>query len=138
MSSCTTSSMPPASSSGVPSGPARPSSSSKVCPGEAASPMPARSSAPEPTPPESGQSAIAENDTSTPEAAGLPAVLTVNELAVLLRLDRKTVYEEIAAGRIPGIRRFGARRPVYRAHRDTVLTWLAGQQQQTRPSRRTR
>lgn len=73
-----------------------------------------------------------------PEASGLPAMLTVNELASLLRLDRKTVYGEIAAGRIPGIRRFGARRPVYRAHRDTVLTWLAGQYQQARPSRRTR
>ncbi|MDI3292168.1 helix-turn-helix domain-containing protein [Polyangium sp. 15x6] len=60
--------------------------------------------------------------TPLPEAGSLPAVLTVNELATLLRLDRKTVYGEIAAGRIPGIRRFGARRPVYRAHRDTVLT----------------
>jgi excisionase family DNA binding protein len=79
-----------------------------------------------------------EPDTLTPEAASLPAVLTVNELAALLRLDRKTVYSEIAAGRIPGIRRFGARRPVYRAHRDTVLTWLAGQHQQTRPSRKNR
>ncbi|WP_170319787.1 helix-turn-helix transcriptional regulator [Polyangium spumosum] len=77
-------------------------------------------------------------DDSPVEAAGLPAMLTVNELATLLRLDRKTVYGEIAAGRIPGIRRFGARRPVYRAHRDTVLTWLAGQYQQARPSRRTR
>jgi len=78
------------------------------------------------------------NSSDPPEAACLPAMLTVHDLATLLRLDRKTVYSEIAAGRIPGVRRFGARRPVYRAHRDTVLTWLAGQFQQARPSRRTR
>jgi len=78
------------------------------------------------------------NSSDPPEAASLPAMLTVHDLATLLRLDRKTVYSEIAAGRIPGVRRFGARRPVYRAHRDTLITWLAGQFQQARPSRRTR
>jgi len=69
------------------------------------------------------------------DAPGLPEVLTVADLAALLRVNRKTVYAELAAGRIPGVRRVGSRRPVYRAHRDTVLAWLAGQDHQARPSR---
>jgi|GEM_PF-3597965 len=68
-------------------------------------------------------------------ASGLPEVLTVADLAALLRVNRKTVYAELTAGRIPGVRRVGTRRPVYRVHRDTVLAWLAGQDQQARPSR---
>ncbi len=75
------------------------------------------------------------NDAAPALPTGLPEVLTVADLAALLRVNRKTVYAELAAGRIPGVRRVGARRPVYRAHRDTVLAWLAGQDQQVRPSR---
>lgn len=72
-----------------------------------------------------------------PQAAPLPEVLTVDELAALLRVNRKTIYGELTLGRIPGVQRFGARRPVYRIHRDTVLAWLAeGQKQQARSSRR--
>jgi excisionase family DNA binding protein len=73
---------------------------------------------------------------STADAAGLPnngaspdewpsgstpPVLTVDELATLLRVDRKTVYAAISRGEIPGVRRI---RKAYRIHRDTVLTWL--------------
>jgi excisionase family DNA binding protein len=35
-------------------------------------------------------------------------VLTVDGLATLLRVERKTVYAAIARGEIPGVRRVGA------------------------------
>jgi excisionase family DNA binding protein len=49
-------------------------------------------------------------------------VMTVDELAALLRVNRKSVYEAIARGEIPGIRRIGR---TVRASREAVLTWLA-------------
>jgi excisionase family DNA binding protein len=57
-------------------------------------------------------------------ANALPAVLTVDELAVYLRVNRKTVYAAIAQGAIPGARRIGG---TIRVDRDSVLKWLAGE-----------
>ena len=51
-------------------------------------------------------------------------LLTVVELAMLLRVNRKTAYEQIQRGEVPGVHRFGR---AIRIHRDTVLAWLAGQ-----------
>lgn len=48
-------------------------------------------------------------------------VMTVDELAALLRVNRKSVYEAIARGEIPGIRRIGR---TVRASREAVLAWL--------------
>ena len=53
--------------------------------------------------------------------ATLPPVLTVDELAAFLRVDRKTVYAQIDRGEIPGTRRVGR---VIRVSRDAVLEWL--------------
>jgi len=50
-----------------------------------------------------------------------PVIITPDELAALLRLDRKTVYTAIARGEIPGVRRFGR---TLRISRDAVLAWL--------------
>jgi excisionase family DNA binding protein len=50
-------------------------------------------------------------------------VLTVDEVAALLRLNRKTVYEALARGEIPA-RRIGT---TYRISRAAVLEWLRGQ-----------
>jgi excisionase family DNA binding protein len=50
-----------------------------------------------------------------------PDVLTIDELAALLRLDNKTVYAAVARGEIPGVRRIGR---VLRASREAVLAWL--------------
>jgi excisionase family DNA binding protein len=64
-------------------------------------------------------------EAETPGAAptgSLSQVLTVDELAQLLRIDRKVAYEAIAAGQIPGVRRIGRR--VLRISRDAVLSWL--------------
>ena len=54
----------------------------------------------------------------------LPAVLTVEELAHLLRVNRKTLYAAIAQGAIPGVVRVGN---TIRVARDPVLLWLQGQ-----------
>jgi excisionase family DNA binding protein len=47
------------------------------------------------------------------------------ELADLLRVNRKTVYDAAKRGLIPGVRKVG--RNTIRFHRDTVIEWLAGQ-----------
>ena len=53
---------------------------------------------------------------------GLPPVLTVEEVADLMRIDRKTAYAAIAGGDIPGVRRLGR---CIRVSRDVLLRWLA-------------
>jgi hypothetical protein len=62
-------------------------------------------------------------------------VLTVPELAVLLRLKAKSVYAILSrdATAIPGCRRVGR---AWRAHRSTVVAWLAGQNSDARPRKR--
>jgi excisionase family DNA binding protein len=64
-----------------------------------------------------------------------PSVLTVDELATMLRVNRKTVYDALSRAEIPGARRVGGR---YRIHRDAVLEWLASGQDRVPRSRRNR
>jgi excisionase family DNA binding protein len=52
-----------------------------------------------------------------------PTFLTVEEAAELLRVNRKTLYEAIRLGQVPGVARLGRTR---RIHRDTLLTWRPG------------
>ncbi len=72
-----------------------------------------------------------------PSGAGnlLAPILTVDELAVLLRVNRKTLYDALSRGEIPGARRIGAS---YRILRDAVLEWLASGQDRVPRSRRNR
>lgn len=49
-------------------------------------------------------------------------LITVAELATLLRVDRKTAYAALRTGAIPGVHRFGR---VYRIHLGSLLRWLA-------------
>ncbi len=56
-----------------------------------------------------------------PRGAGDPDVMTVDEVAELLRVNRKTVYELVRQGLIP-VRRVGRS---LRASRETVLRWLS-------------
>ena len=58
------------------------------------------------------------------QAPDLPPILTVDELADFLRLNRKTVYEAVSRGEIPGVRRIGH---TFRISRDAVLQWLRSQ-----------
>jgi excisionase family DNA binding protein len=79
---------------------------------------------------EAGMAASASID---PDTSPLPDVLTVDELATILRVERKTVYGAIARGEIPGVRRIGA---ILRVSRDAVLTWLAQGQGRVSRSRK--
>ncbi len=53
----------------------------------------------------------------------LPSLLTVNEAAAFLRVNRKTLYQAILAGEIPGVVRLGR---AIRLGRDAVLDWISG------------
>ena len=72
------------------------------------------------------------SEAEEPSSPNLPSILTVDELAVLLRVNRKTAYDAIAEGRIPGARRVGR---AIRVSRDAVLQWLHGQVREPRSSR---
>ncbi len=63
----------------------------------------------------------------------LPQILTVEEVADLMRVDRKTAYSAIADGEIPGVRRIGR---CIRVSRDELLRWLADGQGDVRQGRR--
>lgn len=73
--------------------------------------------------------------TETASEPTLPVVLTVTELAALLRLKPKSVYALLSRDRdaIPGVRKVGG---AWRAHRATVLAWLAGQNSDARQRQR--
>ena len=62
-------------------------------------------------------------------------VLTVPELAALLRLKPKSVYALLSRepDAIPGVRKVGG---AWRAHRATVLAWLSGQNSDARQRQR--
>ena len=51
----------------------------------------------------------------------IPLVLTVEEVAELLRLNKKTVYSAAASGEIPGVRRIGTR---LRFYGPVLAKWL--------------
>jgi excisionase family DNA binding protein len=51
-----------------------------------------------------------------------PEVLTVDEAAKLLRLNRKTVYSMVDKRQLPGARRF---RGAIRIHKPTLVAWMA-------------
>lgn len=59
------------------------------------------------------------------------AVLTVDELAAYLRLDRKAVYDAIHRGEIPGVQRIGR---CYRISRVAITRWLSGRDDLQRAS----
>ena len=56
----------------------------------------------------------------TKETYGLEPVLTVDEVASFLRMDRKSVYSAVAEGALPA-RKVGRRVVILR---DSLLTWL--------------
>ncbi|MBZ4396632.1 helix-turn-helix domain-containing protein [Myxococcus sp. AS-1-15] len=53
----------------------------------------------------------------------LPDFLTVDEAANLLRVNRKTLYEAIRLGSVPGVVRIGK---ALRVQRDALLAWFSG------------
>jgi excisionase family DNA binding protein len=49
-------------------------------------------------------------------------LMCVEELAKRLGLNRKTVYDQVKANEIPGVKHFGRR---IRIHRPTIEAWLS-------------
>lgn len=64
---------------------------------------------------------VLEEDAGTLER--LPTFLTVDELAVLLRVNRNTVYEAIKRNQVPGVTKWGR---CVRICRATVVEWMRG------------
>lgn len=63
------------------------------------------------------------SDESLPKPDAKPkTVLTVDEAAEMLRVDRKTIYRAIEDGEIPGVIRLGR---VIRVCRLTLERWMA-------------
>jgi excisionase family DNA binding protein len=48
-----------------------------------------------------------ESKTATTAVPAEPDVLTVDEAAALLRVNRKTLYQAIAEGKVPGVIKIG-------------------------------
>jgi excisionase family DNA binding protein len=90
-----------------------------------------------PLPPTASQPPAARSEPPPESLAtrppGIPLVLTVEEVAHLLRVNRKTVYQAATRGEIPGLRRIG--------HAEVLRTgsaqWLetGGGQDRRRPRR---
>ena len=60
--------------------------------------------------------------TATIAQKNSPQVVTVDELAKLLRVDRKSIYAAIHCGRMPGAQRFGR---TWRVSLPAVMKWMA-------------
>jgi len=52
----------------------------------------------------------------------LPPMLTIDELAEVLRIGLNVAYREVRAGRVPGAQKIGGS---WRVHRDSVKEWMA-------------
>jgi len=78
-----------------------------------------------PTPPvvlvENPTASVADTAPSAATPDPIPVVMTVGEVAQLLRLNKKTVYEAAACGEIPGARRIGR---IIRFYGPALAKWL--------------
>jgi len=76
---------------------------------------------------ESNPRAVSPADVRAAERAAdrntLPPVLTVDEAAGLLRVNRKTLYDAVRAGEVPGVVRVGRS---IRIGREALLRWMEG------------
>ena len=70
----------------------------------------------------------AKSKASQTSLVSLLPVMTIDELAELLRINRKTAYAMVQRREIPGVRRVGR---TLRVHRDTVMKWLSEGQGET-------
>lgn len=60
--------------------------------------------------------------------------MTVDELATVIGIHRKSVYAMIQRGEVPGVRKLAPK--VIRIYRPDVVAWLAGQDVEKRSRRR--
>lgn len=62
-----------------------------------------------------------DSNSSSPATPAAPDTLTVDEAAALLRVNRKTLYQAIAEGKIPGAIKIGR---VIRISRSALESWM--------------
>ncbi len=74
-------------------------------------------------PPAGAEREAPARDAERRDDAGEPSVLTVDEAARLLRVNRKTLYDAVREGRVPGVIRLGRS---IRIGRTALVTWLRG------------
>ncbi len=79
-----------------------------------------------------GAASDSESAAETTTPGGTPEVMTVDEVAALVRVDRNTVYGCIRRGEL-AVCRCGR---IIRIHHDAVVEWLRGNTRVTRSSRR--
>ena len=80
-----------------------------------------------------GGQSVRDEGTGAGGDAELPPVITVDELAELLRVERKTAYAAVTRGEIPGVRRLGR---CIRISRDAAMRWLGEGETRKRRGRR--
>lgn len=73
-----------------------------------------------------------KNEENT-QAPHVPLVLTVDEVAHLLKVNRKTIYEMVNRNQLPGVVRVGRK---IRISAQAVVSWLNGQGRPSRASKR--
>ncbi len=62
-------------------------------------------------------------------------IMTVDECAKYLRVNRKTIYDAVKRGELPGAQSI---RGTIRIHRETVLAWFATGEAPAKQRKRTR
>ncbi len=62
-------------------------------------------------------------------------IITVDELAEYMKVNRKTIYDAVRDGELPGARKL---RGTIRIHKPTVLAWLMSGEGSDKPRKRTR
>ena len=72
-----------------------------------------------------------DNDHASDPTYGLPTVLSIDEAAEFMRVNRKTLYDVVARGEGPPVRKIGRRIVIMR---DVMLHWLASGEQKGRRS----
>lgn len=74
-------------------------------------------------PPAGAEREAPTRDAERDDAGAEASVLTVDEAARLLRVNRKTLYDAVRQGRVPGVIRLGRS---IRIGRTALLGWLRG------------
>ena len=66
---------------------------------------------------------VSQQNNEAGAPASLPEMLTVEEAASFLRVNRKTFYEAVRLGSVPGVIRLGR---VIRISKAALITWVQG------------
>ena len=66
---------------------------------------------------------LSQQNNEAEAPASFPEMLTVEEAAAFLRVNRKTFYEAVRLGSVPGVIRLGR---VIRINKSALISWVQG------------